>query len=629
MLRLMLLVLAWLPGQLQAAAPAVPEASAPAPVPESAQSLRYGVTLFNYYQQDYFSALTELLAAQQLQELGAHDNNAELLRGGMSLAYGMDRVAEQVFRELLDSNVEAGGSVDNSQAWFYLGKITWQRGQLQRASDALARMSQQYEGSLRDEANFLRASINLRSGDESAATAYLPQLPEESPWRYYLYYNLAAAKAARAEWSAAVDYFSKFTPLDADNPESMALQDKAMTAGGYALLAAGESTAAGDYFSRVRLDSPMIDRALLGHGWAAVEREDYRAALAPWQQLGERSLMSASVRESLLAVPYAYEQLGMPGLALSHYQQAAQLYSSEQASLSAATAAFRSDALPPLLGIAVEKELAVSGDESASQAWLFDADILPEGDHAPYLQHLVSRHNFQLALRELRDLYQLNTQLNAARERLQVLAQVDTEQRQVWASIDDGERRDQLLERQQQLRERLQKLGERMQAAASSGDARALVDSAQAARWQRLEKATALAGQLRVSEAQWQQIKLLRGLMIWEDSEQYPGRSWQLRRELEQLEVLAAESRARIDSLDQVIGLRRQAGFEPRIASLDSQVQSQALLVRAATASAEQQIRELAVAELELQAGELATALGQSRLAVARLYDQASPEIPR
>jgi hypothetical protein len=519
--------------------------------------------------------------------------------------------------------------VHNSQAWFYLGKITWQRGQLQRSSDALASMSQQYEGALRDEANFLKASIELREGDESAAAAYLSVLPEDSAWRYYLFYNLGAVQAARGEWSAAVKYFSNFTHLHADNPESMALQDKAMTAGGYALLAAGESTVAGDYFSRVRLDSPLIDRALLGHGWAAVEREDYRSALAPWQRLGERSFMSASVRESLLAVPYAYEQLGMPGLALSHYQQASQRYSSEQDSLSAATAAFRSEALPALLGIAVEKELAANGDETSSQAWLFDADILPEGDHASYLQHLVSRHNFQLALRELRDLYQLRAQLDAARERLQVLSQVDSEQRQVWASIDDGERRDQLLERQRQLQTRLQSLGERLQAADSSGDARAMVDSAQAARWQRLERAAALAAQLPGTEAQRQQISLLRGLMLWEDAEQYPARTWQLRRELEQLQLLAADSRARMDSLDQTIGLRRQAGFAPRIASLDSQVQSQGLLVQAATASAEQQVRELAVAELELQAGELAAALGQSRLAVARLYDQASPEVPR
>jgi hypothetical protein len=156
-----------------------------------------------------------------------------------------------------------------------------------------------------------------------------------------------------------------------------------------------------------------------------------------------------------------------------------------------------------------------------------------------------------------------------------------------------------------------------------------MVDSAQAARWQRLDRAAALAARLPGTEAQRQQISLLRGLMLWEDAEQYPARTWQLHRELEQLQVLAADSRARMDSLDQTVGLRRQAGFAPRIASLDSQVQSQGLLVQAATASAEQQVRELAVAELELQAGELAAALGQSRLAVARLYDQASPEVPR
>ncbi|MEM6583808.1 MAG: hypothetical protein AAF699_21205, partial [Pseudomonadota bacterium] len=74
---------------------------------ETVQALRYGVTLYHYYQQDYFNALTELMAAQELQALAMHADNAELLRGGISLSYGMDRVAENIFEELLTENLDA------------------------------------------------------------------------------------------------------------------------------------------------------------------------------------------------------------------------------------------------------------------------------------------------------------------------------------------------------------------------------------------------------------------------------------------------------------------------------------------------------------------------------------------
>jgi len=59
----------------------------------------------------------------------------------------------------------------------------------------------------------------------------------------------------------------------------------------------------------------LADRALLGYGWAASARQDYQAALSPWQTLGDKPTVNSSVRESLLAIPYAYENLGREGVA--------------------------------------------------------------------------------------------------------------------------------------------------------------------------------------------------------------------------------------------------------------------------------------------------------------------------
>ncbi|NIW25563.1 MAG: hypothetical protein GWN29_13900, partial [Gammaproteobacteria bacterium] len=61
---------------------------------------------------------------------------------------------------------------------------------------------------------------------------------------------------------------------------------------------------------RVRLEGPFSNKALLGVGWADAERGDYRAALSPWLELRQRNIIDPAVQESLLAVPYAFSQLG-------------------------------------------------------------------------------------------------------------------------------------------------------------------------------------------------------------------------------------------------------------------------------------------------------------------------------
>ncbi len=584
---------------------------------ERVQALRYGVTLFHYYQQDYFDALTELMAAQQLEQLAPHADNAELLRGGISLSYGMDNVAEQIFQQLLGSSNEAA---DRNQAWFYLGKITWQRGQLDRAAAALGQVSNDYQGALRDETDYLRAAVSLGQGDELYAATLMEQLPEDSPWRYYLAYNLGATEAARGEWMGAVAYFRPLDVLQGGTGESKALRDKALTASGYALMAVGKYGEAGGEFTRVRLDSPMSDRALLGYGWASLEMGDYLAALSPWQVLGERSLLSESVRESLLALPYAYEKLGKHGAALAGYQSAAALYEAELQRVQAATEVFRAADLPPLLGLT---------DDDEGQQWLFGGDILPLGEHTPYLSHLLTRHNFQLAMRELRDLYNMAWHLRDATQRLAVLEQVDGDQQQSWAGIVNGDRQALLHKRQQVLQERLITLREKFNKAQSGNDSRAFATPAQIGRWRRLEHATELANSLDATAAQRELLELCRGLLIWQDDEDFPAQSWQAKGQLQELERLVALSEDGITRVDGAVGQRHQGGFAPRIDTLTAQVSDQSQRVQNTILRSEKQLRQLAVAELETQAQRLVAGIGQSRLAVARLYDLASPEVPR
>lgn len=377
---------------------------------ETVESLSYRTTLFYYLQQDYFNALTELMLAQRRELSGSLSDGAELLRGGASLSYGMELEAWQIFEKL---SAEQGATRDRDLAWFYLGKLAWQRGELDISAEALEKMSPFYLSELQAEANFLQASISQRQGDELLATTYDTLLPVESLWLYYLYFNLGASHAVRRDWSGAVDYFERVVQSPLSTPEMKSLRDKALTESGYALLAAGKYEQAAVKFSQVRLDSPVVDRALLGFGWAYSGMGDYRSAVTPWQTLTEHSLMSDSVREGLLALAYAHEKLGRWRTALKLYRYASEVYSTQMHEARAAIELFR------------EADISQQFDMAglSSQNWLSAENIFPQGEYLTYLHKLMSKHSFQLAMRELRDLHNIILFLSEADKRLRVLSQ--------------------------------------------------------------------------------------------------------------------------------------------------------------------------------------------------------------
>jgi hypothetical protein len=594
--------------------------------PETVQTLRYGTTLYQFFQQDYYSALTELMVAQELQQLGPHEQRAELLRGGMNLSYGMDGEARGIFETLLNDPGELSSLEDRNRAWFYLAKMSWRRGDNPNTLSGLEKMSSEREGQFSDQADYLRSSIALNDGDEKAALAYAEKLTVESPWRYYLYYNLGGNQAAQGNFDAANEYYARFDQMSFSTEESKEVRDKAFTAHGFSLMASNHFEEAMHQFTRVRLDSPMADRALLGYGWAASEMGNFSLALSSWQTLTSRELGSPSAREGLLAIPYAYEQVGNPSVALQKYQRAADAYLVQLSAVKAAIAAFRDDNVAQTLDLSIGKP---RGGVDA-HGWVFGEDILPAGSYSRILAQLLTRHGFQLALRELQDLYRVAWHLEDANERLQNLAQVDADQQASWASVTEGGRRDVLQQQHAKLAQRVASLEKRILQAQSTADGeRLLADTTQTNLWKKFDRATEISSLLSTQDSSAEKtarLSLMRGLLLWQDSEQFVARRWTVQRELGELQMLSAKSEDFLARVDEAVARQGALEFSHRIAAMDERLKPHRQRVDRAIAQSETQIRQVAIAELEQQENEISRALGQSRLAIARLYDSSSAE---
>lgn len=588
--------------------------------PREVQDLRYGVALYQFFQHAYFDALTELMVGDLTQDFQHHAEQARLLQGGISLSYGLVEDAESIFTRLLqDADPE-----QRNLAWFYLAKLRYQLGQEEKARAALERVEQLAQEELSAESDYMSASMFLHDGQLARAEQAILNLEPDSHWLPYYYFNRGVLQSEAGELQQALQAFQRLHELPARDSEIKHLRDRAYTAAGFALLAAGEYAAAQQAFRSVRLDSLLVGQALLGYGWAAAQQEDYQQALSPWQELRQNSLMEASAQESLLAVPFAYEKLEAPGAALSEYKKSVGLLETELGKIEAAITLYSEAPVEQLFELEQITAAPV-------QDWFTEDDLLPLDDYAPFLAYLITRQRFQDQVRQLRELRQLDSFLEQGRERLALTRVVLEERTQIWHDKVEGSQERELEQRYRELSVGNRHLQQQLRQAREAADGLLLLEEGEIALWQRLRNAEKsverLAGLDEDVSQQRRKLQLLRGLLLWQADQAYPDRIWQLQKQQRELERVMAQTEPALQRVKQISVAPDDQGFAARIDAMGQRLAGQQQQLEQQLLIAERSIREAAVAELEQQRGRLNSYLGQARLAIARLYDLGSRDL--
>jgi len=587
--------------------------------PRQVLDLHYGEVLFHFYQDDYFTAISHLMVARQQNLLQHHLNESELLLGGLQLSYGMPNQAERRFDRLLDQNTDADL---RNRIWYYLTKISYQRGHYRRALGNLRKIDKLDDKSIGTELALLNANLHMALGENDKAADVLENTRASDGGEEYLRINRGIALLRAGELEEGRKTLDKLGKVDADNEELRALRDRANLGLGYELLRAGDAEQARDYLNRVRLQGPFIQAALLGAGWADAERGDYKQALTPWLELLELASYEAPVQEAHLAVPYAFAQLGDGKHAIYFYEQAIDYFDEEQQQLEAAIQGTQSGELLSLLSQA---------DTGNSGGWLHDTPTLEGVPSGRYLVDILSSHSFQEPLKDYRDLGYLQQLLQQWLENIDLYYDMVDARRLAYQQRSPLIR--QRLEKQEAkaLYQRWQDYQSLTLAQHGSGDPLDLATGKEKRQWRTLRKVQATLASLApeprhtnmLAKARW-----LQGILYWQIQADYKARLWDVEKQLQSLEGPVTEATSKhlqvSEALDHVkVGFD---GYDRRIAAMRERILALLPDIQTSRDNASDQLQRLALKELETRRQRLASYRIQARYALARSYDQVAQQ---
>jgi len=610
----------WLPAGRAAEAPTLSEQR------HEVRDPYYGVSLYDYFQEHYFSSLADLMVARHFERLSHSSNEAEVLRGGLLLSYGLDREATEIFARLIDT---AAAPPIRDRAWYYLAKIRYQKGMLAEAEAALARIRDSLPPGLEEDRLLLQANVLMLRGAYGPAAALLKPRVDAERASVYERFNLGVALVRSGSVARGSEMLDEIGVEPADTDELRGVRDKANVALGFAALQNKDPERARVYLSRVRLTGVMASRALLGFGWAADQLIDPKAALVAWGELATRDTSDPAVLEALLAVPYALAEIGANAPALENYGKALAAYDQANANIDASIAVIRS-------GKFVDGVVGANpGDETG---WFWKIDRIPDLPNSGHLAEVMAQHAFQEAFKDYRDLRFLARNLQDWDQKLGVMDDMLANRRQAFAL-----RLPQSIAAQRnagigRLDARRDAVVNELGNAQGQADGLAFADARQQALITRLQRARhdlevlegttpASAGDAPIDlTVQKDRYRRVKGALEWELAQSFPMRLWQAKKSLQQLnealqklhvrdtELVAAQANEpqRFDALAaRISALRdRVTAMQPRIAEL-------AILQQLA-------VQDLAVAELERQRERLAAYSNQARFAIAEIYDRAT-----
>jgi hypothetical protein len=585
------------------------------------RDLHYGDVLFYLYQDDDFEAITRLTAYQHWNLIPHHEDEGQLLLGGLYLSLGMHNAAGDRFQTLLTKDVPTGV---RNRAWFYLAQVWYARGYLDKAEQALRKIQGKLSPELEAQKDHLFANVLMYQGKFDEAIRLLVVWKGSPTWSAYARFNLGVALVRQKRLADADPFLTAVGTMYVETPEMLALKDRANLALGFAELQAEQPAKAKVALERVRLNGPYSNKALLGTGWADAALGDYKAALNPWLELRNRNLLVAAVQESLLAVPFAFGKLSANSQSAEYYESAVESYDAETVRLDDAITRINSGAM---------LEEVIKSERESRYGWFWQLKTVPDAPESRYLYAVLAGHDFQEGLKNYRDMVYMAHTLDKWGDSMEAFGDmIDTRERAYAQRLP---RVDALLASGavEKLAQHKTDLDNRLNDIDGAKDVAALGSAEERDQWsrlQRLEAALAAAPDDQDKADLKDRLRLVKGVLYFRLNDSFKARMWQQRRTIKDLDLALHEAQnrwIRVERARQSVPTNN-GEFAARVAALKTRIDALQLRMAATERKQSTYLAQVAVAELEQQKNRLATYQVQARFALATMYDRAANPEP-
>jgi tetratricopeptide (TPR) repeat protein len=380
------------------------------------------------------------------------------------LGFGLRDRAEAIYRNLAASSEDKDRI---AKAQLDVAEFDYQRGYLAEARATLYKMREVLPESAVVRWQDLLARVLLAESRYGEAADTLTELNNAGNQSSYTRFNLGVAlinDGRTAQGQTVLDRVGRLVP---DDLEDLALRDRANTSLGWHFLQNQQGGTAKPVFSRVRVEGPFSNRALLGLGWAELapqgdrvvkaevgdeqpdadpfttfstlgvlvrpgfleddifkraglrafslkkasreETDALKRALVPWVELISRDPMDTAVQEAWLAIPFTLDRLGAYTQALQYYEKAVGVLENAHDRMDKAMESIKR-------GRMVETIVRRQIDSEAGRDWKLRD--LPDAPETYFLQSLLAEHRFQEALKNYRDVRMMSRNLEAWQQRL-------------------------------------------------------------------------------------------------------------------------------------------------------------------------------------------------------------------
>jgi hypothetical protein len=578
--------------------------------------LRYGETLFNFFQKKYFSAITNLMVAEVRDPIKIQGEDPNLLLGGLYLAYGMHNDASNLFQELLSSeNLPSS----HDRAWYYIAKLRYLKGYIPQAEVALNKIKDTLPDDREAERLHLLANVYMKQKNYQKAIEVLKDFSGDSEWEAYAQFNLGVALVKAGQLEDGTDLLNEVGDLDPFriSHELNALRDKANLALGFAYMRGNRPSDAATHFQRIRLSGPLSNKALLGLGWAYTNQEQFREALNPWLELQTRKALDTTVQESLIAIPYTIEKLGKPRLSMQHYQRAIEAYTAEINRLEDVMLAVQRGEL-------IQAMRPANLDDEASLP--LNSFGLPKSVTAPYLNQMMATNVFQEAYKNYHSLLHLQYVLEHWLTQLPAYELMLTERRNAYHKRLPEVASDERLRSITRIQSARDKLAAEVSRIKKQNDAFALVTEDEEDLILVLDKVKKRLDRLSRSEdvsEEREKYNLLRGILLFKLESEFVPRLWSAQYNLKELDRALEKSRKQKRSLVRAANdaPRFFEGYDQKITWSRQRINNLLLRLDSAIKQQETYIQKLALAGLIQRRQQLENYHVRARFGIARLYD--------